>query len=161
MSVARDILLLLLAFALQTTWIDFLEVSSLKPDLILLVLIYIALRKGPLVATCMGFGIGFMQDIYLPVDLGLNALAKSLVGFAVGYGRTRIVADNIQVQVALIFGATLCHDMVYYLGTSAIGLIDLPYFWLRYGLGRAVYTALVGSFVSAGLSLKRQFFPSV
>ena len=161
MSVARDILLLLLTFALQTTWIDFLEIFSLKPDLILLVLTFIALREGPLVATYMGFGIGFVQDIYLPADLGLNTLAKSIVGFAVGYGRTRIVADNIQVQVALIFSATLCHDLVYYLGTSAIGLIDLPYFWLRYGLGRAVYTALLGTFISAGLSLKRQIFPSV
>ena len=160
MSVARDILLLLLAFALQTTWIDFLEVSSLKPDLILLVLIYIALRKGPLVATCIGFGIGFMQDIYLPVDLGLNALAKSLVGFAVGYGRTRVVADNMQVQVALVFGATLCHDLIYYLGTSAISLIDLPYFWIRYGIGRAVYTALLGTFFSTCSSLKRQLFSS-
>ena len=89
MNLIRYIFLLVLAFALQTTWIDFFEVSSLKPDLILLALTYIALREGPLVAICMGFGIGFMQDIYHPADLGLNALRKSLIGFAVGYGRSR------------------------------------------------------------------------
>ena len=160
MGTIRDILLLVLAFALQTTWIDFLEISSLKPDLVLLALTFIALRKGPLVATCMGFGIGFMQDIYLPADLGLNALAKSLVGFAIGYGRSRIVADNIQVQIALLFGAALCHDLIYYLGTSAIGLVDLPYFWLRYGVGRAVYTALLGTLISAGLTFRPHLFPA-
>ncbi len=160
MSAIRGILLLVLAFALQTTWIDFLEISSLKPDLVLLALTFIALRKGPLMATCMGFGIGFMQDIYLPADLGLNALAKSLVGFAIGYGRSRIVADNIQVQIALLFAAALCHDLIYYLGTSAIGLVDLPYFWLRYGLGRAVYTALLGTLISAGLTFRRHLFPA-
>ena len=159
MSAIRDILLLVLAFALQTTWIDFLEISSLKPDLVLLALTFIALRKGPLMATCMGFGIGFMQDIYLPADLGLNALAKSLVGFAIGYGRSRIVADNIQVQIALLFAAALCHDLIYYLGTSAIGLVDLPYFWLRYGLGRALYTTLVGALLYGCLQLRRRYLP--
>lgn len=152
-------LLLVLAFALQTTWIDFLEVASIKPDLILLTLTYIALRSGPLVAICMGFGIGFIQDIYLPADLGLNALTKSLIGFAIGYGRSRIVADNIQVQIGLLFGAVLCHDLIYYLGTSAINLVDLPYFWLRYGLGRAIYTALLGTLFSTGLTLRRHLFP--
>ena len=160
MTSIRHIFLLLLAFVLQTTWIDFLEVYSLKPDLILLVLVYIALREGPLVAICMGFGVGFIQDVYHPADLGLNALSKSLIGFVVGYGRSRIVADNIQVQIGLLFGAVVFHDLIYYLGTSAIGVIDVPYFWLRYGLGRAIYTALLGTFFSAGLTLRRLIFPT-
>ena len=151
---------LLLAFVLQTTWIDFLEAYSLKPDLILLVLVYIALREGPLVAICMGFGVGFIQDVYHPADLGLNALSKSIIGFVVGYGRSRIVADNIQVQIGLLFGAVLFHDLIYYLATSAIDAIDVPYFWLRYGLGRAIYTALLGTFFSAGLTLRRLIFPT-
>ena len=159
MNSIRLVFLLLLAFALQTTWIEFLAISSLKPDLVLLVLVYIALREGPQVATCMGFGIGFLQDIYLPADLGLNALTKSLISFAIGYGRTRIVSDNIQVQIALIFGAVLCHDFLYYIGTSAIDLMDMPYFWLRYGLGRAMYTALIGALLSTSITLKRRLFP--
>jgi len=160
MTSIRHIFLLLLAFVLQTTWIDFLEVFSLKPDLILLVLVYIALREGPLVAICMGFGVGFIQDVYHPADLGLNALSKSLIGFVVGYGRSRIVADNIQVQIGLLFGAVIFHDLIYYLGTSAIGVIDVPFFWFRYGLGRAIYTALLGTFFSAGLTLRRLIFPT-
>ena len=35
MDTARYALLLLLAFALQTTWLEFLAISSLKPDLVL------------------------------------------------------------------------------------------------------------------------------
>ncbi len=159
MNVVRHILLLLLAFVLQTTWIEFMEISSLKPDLILLVLIYAALREGPLTATALGFAIGFLQDIYMPTDLGLNSLVNSAVGFAVGYGRSRIVGDNIQVQVALIFGTVLVHDLLYYMGTSAISLADVPFFWLRYGLGRAIYTGLVGSIFSAVSLVRRRLLP--
>ena len=82
-----------------------------------------------------------------------------LISFAIGYGRSRILSDNIQVQIALIFGAVLCHDFLYYLGTSAIDLMDMPYFWLRYGLGRAMYTALLGALLSSSITLKRRLFP--
>ena len=160
MSVVRHVLLLVLAFVLQTTWVHFFEISGLKPDLILLVLVHVALRAGRLEATILGFGIGFLQDIYTPADLGLNALAKSIIGFSVGYGRTGIVADNIQVQVALVAGAVLVHDVIYYLGHSGIGLADAPFFWLRYGLGRALYTGALGVLLSASLLVRRRVFPT-
>jgi rod shape-determining protein MreD len=159
MDTIRYIFFLLLAFVVQTTWLDFIEVSALKPDLILLVLIYAALREGPLTATALGFAIGFLQDVYMPADLGLNALTKSAVGFSVGYGRSRIVGDNIQVQITLIFCTVLVHDLIYYLGSSAISLAEAPYFWLRYGLGRAIYTGLIGSLFSTVSLLRRRMFP--
>ncbi|MGY8823418.1 MAG: rod shape-determining protein MreD [Candidatus Latescibacterota bacterium] len=159
MNTVRHTLLLLLSFVLQTTWVELMEISSLKPDLILLVLIYAALREGPLTATVLGFAVGFLQDIYMPTDLGLNALVKSAVGFTIGYGRSRIVGDNIQVQVILILGTVLVHDLVYYIGTSAISLVELPFFWLRYSLGRAIYTGLIGSIFSAASLVRRRILP--
>jgi len=160
MSVVRHMLLLVLAFVLQTTWVRFLEISELKPDLILLVLIYVALRASPPEATLLGFGIGFIQDIYMPTDLGLNALAKTIIGFAVSYGRTGIMADNIQVQLALVCGGVLVHDLIYYLGCTGIALVDVPFFWLRYGLGRALYTCLFGAILSGFLLARRRLFPT-
>ena len=160
MHVVRHILLLILVFVLQTTWAHIFELFALKPDLILLVLVYIALRTGQIEATILGFCVGFFQDIHMPNDLGLNALTKSLVGFSVGYGRTGVVADSVQVQVALIFGAVLVHDLIYYLGSSGIGLADVPFSWLRYGLGRALYTCAFGALVSSALVLRRRVFPT-
>ncbi len=159
MDIARYALLLLLAFILQTTWVEFLAISSLKPDLVLLVLIFAALRQGSTPATLLGFAVGLLQDAYMPADFGLNALLKSTVGFAVGYGRSRVVGDSVQVQVALIFAAVLAHDLVYYVGTSAIGLADAPFFWVRYGLGRALYTGLVGAVFSTVAMLRQRILP--
>ena len=160
MTTVRHILLLILAFVLQTTWVHALEIFAVKPDLVLLVLVYIALRAGEFEATILGFCVGFLQDIYMPADLGLNALANSLIGFTVGYGRTGVVADSIQVQLALVFGAVLLHDLVYYLGSSIVALTDVPFFWLRYGLGRALYTSLLGVLISSTLLARRRLFPA-
>lgn len=155
MIAVRHILLLALAFILQTTWVDSLKVWSIKPDLLIITLSFIALRNGPIVGAYMGLGVGIFQDIYLPADLGVNALAKSLIGAGFGYCYARMVADSIQVQAALVFGAVICHDLIYYVGTGA----DLP-FAVSSILGRAVYTGLVSAVFFAGVAVKRHLFPT-
>ena len=155
MIAVRYILLFALAFTLQTTWVNFLKVWSVQPDLLIIMLNYIALRSGPVVGTYMGLGVGILQDIYLPADLGLNALAKSLIGAGLGYSHARMVDDSIQVQTVLVFVAVILHDLIYYLGSSA----DLPFEVINI-LGRAAYTALLNAVFFAGLVLKRHLFPA-
>ncbi len=160
MNVARHILLLILAFILQTTWIHAFEIIGLRPDLVVLVLIYIALRSGSFEATLLGFAIGLIQDIDMPHNLGLNALVNAIVGFAVGWVRLHITAETFLVQIALIFGAVLLHDLIYYIGDSSIVWSEIPFFWLRYGPGRALYTSLIGMLLSALLLLRRYLLPA-
>ncbi len=160
MSVLRNILLLALAFVLQTTWIQALELAAIKPDLILVVLIHVALRGGSTQGALLGFGVGFLQDIYMPADLGLNALLMGLTGFGVGYCRSGIVADDVKVQLALIFGTVLVYSLVFYLGSSGVAWMDVPYFWIRYSIGRAAYSSLVGALVFAALLLRSHFTPA-
>ena len=155
MIAVRHILLLALAFILQTTWVDSLKIWSIKPDLLIVTLSFIALRSGPVVGAYMGLGIGIFQDIYLPADLGVNALAKSLTGAGFGYGYARMVADSVQVQAALVFGAVICHDLIYYVGAGA----DLP-FEVSTIVGRAVYTGLVSAVFFTGVAVKRHLFPA-
>ena len=155
MLVVRHILLLALAFTLQTTWVDSIKVWSIKPDLLIVALSFIALRSGSVVGAYMGLGVGILQDIYQPADLGVNALTKSILGAGLGYSHSRMVADSIQVQVALVFGAVICHDLIYYVAAGA----DLP-FEMRVILGRAVYTGLAGAVFFTGAAVKRFLFPA-
>jgi rod shape-determining protein MreD len=154
-SVVRHVLLLLLAFVLQTTWLHLLAVSGLRPDLILVVLVHIALRTSQVESTVLGFGAGFLQDLYAPADLGLNALTKSLIGFAVSYGRTGVVADSVQVQIAFLCGSVVVHDLIYYLGSSGVSLATAPVYWLGHGLGQGLYTCVLGVLISVALVGRR------
>ena len=155
MSAVRHILLLALAFVLQTTWVDAIKIGSIKPDLLIVALSFVALRSGPLVGAYMGLGLGVFQDLYMPADLGVNALAKSLLGAGFGYSHTHMVSDSIQVQAALICGAVICHDLIYYVFTSA----DVSFEVVKI-LGRAVYTGLISAVFLAGLLIKRYLFPA-
>jgi rod shape-determining protein MreD len=151
MRIARNALLLIVMYIVQTTWIQAVEVAGMAPDLVMLVLVCIALGGGAVEATIMGFGIGFLQDVNMPADLGLNALANSVVGFAVGYGRGRIEADSLPVQVALVVGAVATRDMLFFLGTSGTPLVAAPLLWLRYSIGRAFLSGVVAAAVAGAL----------
>ena len=156
LTVVRHILYLALAYLLQTTWMHHLELYRVQPDLILLVLVFVAIASGHVQATILGFCVGFLQDASSPEDLGLNALAKSLVGFGVGVSRTGVMADTMRVRVVLICAAVLLHDLVYYVGYSGISMGEVPLFWLRMGICRALYTGLVGAaLIAAGQARRR------
>ncbi|MEE2659648.1 MAG: rod shape-determining protein MreD [Candidatus Latescibacterota bacterium] len=156
LAVVRHILYLMLALVLQTTWLHHFEIAGVLPDLVLLVLIYIALTTGQLEATILAFIVGLCQDSYAPADLGLNALAKSVVGFAVGFLRGGIMADTLQVQVAVVITAIGIHDFIYYVGASAYTMTEVSGLLLRYGLPRALYTALFALVLGCLLRLRRQ-----
>ena len=159
MSVLRHILLLVLAYILQTTWIYEISVADLRPNLVILILLFIALQTRSFEATILGFAIGFVQDINVPEELGLNALLNSLIVFGVGWLRLHITADDPKVQTVVVFGAALVHNLLYCVMDGALPWSDVLFFWARYGIGGAVYTSAIGAAVAAVLMLRRRMLP--
>ena len=150
MKIARNILLIVLALFLQTSWIEALAIWDLKPDMVVLVIVLAGITSGQIEATLLGFFSGFLLDIYAPPEwMGLNALAYSLVGFAVGYSRVGVVAEDVQVQAAIFFLSSLLHNVIYFVIYAISDPLNIGFLLIRYGLGTAIYTALVG----LGLSL--------
>lgn len=160
LTVARHVLYLSLAFVLQSTWLHHLQVADVLPDPVLIVIVFVALLSGHVEATVLGFLVGLFQDAYAPADLGLNALAKSIVGFGVGIGRSGVMADSAQVQVAILAAAVVVHDLIYYLGSSLTSFPEVPYLMLRFGLGRALYTCVIGLVVAWILRARRGLLPA-
>jgi rod shape-determining protein MreD len=148
------LLTVLLAFAslaLQATLVPHLAIAGIRPDLPLVVAVGLALWRGPLAGTLAGFFVGLAQDLTNPAFLGLNALAKSLLGYAVGSLRAHFDAHSLPAHAALLAVAVLVHDLVYLTVFTRLALSEL---FLGLGLRSvptAVYTAVVGSWALAAL----------
>lgn len=153
----RHLLYLTLAAILQTTWVHHIEIFEIQPDLILLVLVLIGATAGHIEATIFGFGVGLFQDAYAPANLGLNAFTKSIIGFAIGLGRSGVMIDTLHVRLLLVCGAVLVHDLIYYFGHSDIALANVPYYWLRYGIGRAFYNGVIAAIVISVFDVRRRY----
>jgi rod shape-determining protein MreD len=82
-----DITLTFLFILLQTTIAQYLAVAGLSPDIALIWIVYLSLRRGQITGTVAGFCTGLVLDLLSGSDgmLGLAALSKTIGGFTAGY----------------------------------------------------------------------------
>jgi rod shape-determining protein MreD len=126
-----------------------IEILGARPDFLVLVIVYGGLALGARTATIAGFLVGLVADSELPEYLGLNALALSVTGFWSAGIWDRLIRGNVLVQAAILFVASLSHDLIYYLVYYRNHMDLLVHFMGRYALLGGVYTAALGVFVYA------------
>jgi rod shape-determining protein MreD len=85
--IALYTLLSLLFILLQTTVVRFLSIERIVPDILLIWVVFIAVRQGQTAGTLAGFLIGLVVDFLSGADgmLGLASLSKTVAGFVAGY----------------------------------------------------------------------------
>lgn len=76
-----------------------LQIAGVTPDLPLIVVVLLALRRGPEFGCVAGFAAGLLQDAAGGGLLGVQALTKALVGFAIGAAGGRLSGTQPLVQV--------------------------------------------------------------
>src|ERR1700728_19572 len=77
-------------------------------DLPLVITVYFALgRRNPLQGTIMGAAMGLFEDALSHKPIGINGIAKTVVGFLAGSVGIRIDVDNHTIRVLLAFSLSL------------------------------------------------------
>lgn len=98
---------LVLATILQNTLADYLGGFGVKPDFVLIIVVYIGLFFGAFRGEILGFSGGLLEDILSGGPLGINALTKSIIGFLSGIIKKNLYPERIISQAAILAGATL------------------------------------------------------
>ena len=145
-SVAVEAGILLGALLLQQTLVRWISLGPVRPDLTLIALIALALRRGPVAGLYAGMALGLIQDVYAVETLGANALSNSLVGYVFGFFEDKVVKSLPATRILLLGAALTLHDVVFYLAAGFRG----GSFWmalLRQSAPSAVYTLFVGGWI--------------
>ncbi len=129
---------------LQMVALRKLSFGDISPDFPLLLCGLFALFRGPIQGSIIGFFVGLLQDLFNPAFLGLNALTKSLVGFALGQIGTKTVPENSLFLLCVFLFAALGHDFVYLLFYSGRDLGNLFAMFFSTAVPSALYTAIFG-----------------
>ncbi len=76
-----------------------LRIGGVAPDIPLIVVALLALRRGPEFGALAGFAAGLLQDVAGGSLVGAQALTKAVLGFALGLlgGRLRVTHPLVQV----------------------------------------------------------------
>jgi rod shape-determining protein MreD len=148
--------LLLLAALVQVSILSSIEVAEGHPDVVLVLLVAIALLRGPVFGACAGFWVGLVLDVASLGTVGLTSLLLTVAGYWAGrFGdvTTRASAHPPLIAVALAtpgvaFGSAVLHFMLgetvpashFFVAVLLPGLaLNLLLAYPLYGLARRLF----------------------
>lgn len=136
--------LVLLAF--QTTVVQLLSLRGITPDVLIVWVVYLALKEGQLRGTLWGFAIGLLMDLVSGDFLGLSALSKTICGFLGGYfyneNKTQITLGSYRFLL-IVLAVAFVHNIVYFMIFTRGTNIPLWQVILQLGLATTLYTTVI------------------
>jgi len=137
------------AVLLQSTVFSQLQLLGVRPELLYLVTIVIALHEGPNEGAIVGFTCGLAQDMFLDQPMGITALTLTLLGYAVGMARQYIVSPSPLVPTIVVAIATALGVGFYEIVTFLLGQFDAGFTYaVKVALLTAVYNAVLTPILS-------------
>lgn len=136
-------LLFLLSLALPGTVFYFFSWGGIKPDLVMLLVIYIALHMRRYPAVLWGLGLGLLEDLYFGRYLGMYGFTLTVVAYLTQRILDRWSRDNSVLTVLLVFLMTVIGQVLIGFLSAAAGLQQSLGDILRLALGTGLYNALL------------------
>ena len=104
---------ILVALVLQTTLAGLVIRGTAAVDLVLIVVVYIALKAGPVPGMVAGTVAGLIQDALSNPILGIGGLAKTIVGFLAGVLGTQFILTGPLPRLVMLVMATVLHAAIF------------------------------------------------
>jgi rod shape-determining protein MreD len=145
-TVIRILILSVITLFLQIYFIPLVEIIVWRPDLIVLLILYIGYSYGVVQGTLAGFILGVFQDSLSPIPIGISSLANCIVGFLAGQARQLKLSYNAKIllSILLILVQGSLFFLLYQFKTEA------TYFYLLVTrvFPNTLYTFLIGLLIS-------------
>lgn len=149
-AIALFILVALLAVVVQTTILPMTRLG--RPDLLLIICVYLGLHQHSLFGAVGAFLLGYLQDAFSGGLIGLNAFGMCLVFTVVYLMSRRLWVDNTVSKVVIVFLASMVKTVAI-LGLVAVFISeDLWRTIVRYLVFDAALAAIISPAVFAVLS---------
>lgn len=142
------IILSLLLVVLDSTLMKFLAIANIVPDILVIWIVYIAVREGQMAGTTAGFFIGLAAAMTGTSEgmFGLAPLAKTIAGFIAGYfyNENKMYNTLGGYQFIVIVGfSSLVHNILYFIIFLQGSGLSWTQSVLSYGVPSTAYTTVV------------------
>ncbi|MCK4655408.1 MAG: rod shape-determining protein MreD [candidate division Zixibacteria bacterium] len=107
--------LVLKVIVYQTLLADLLTVGSARPDLILILIVWLTLTRDLTWGVSFAFLAGIIEDSHTPQFLGLGAFLKIAGAVAVYLISRRVRTDRLIIKIGMVAAVVLAHDILYFL----------------------------------------------
>ncbi len=141
-------IILIVLLLLQSTLLGYVRIYNIKPNLLLIFVVSVALLRGNVEGAAVGFFAGLFLDMAFGKFLGFYTLLGLYLGIAVGSVNKRLYRENYLVIIFFTFiSTTLYEAAVYVLNTFMTGKIELLTPLTVKILPEAIYNSVVSIFI--------------
>ena len=143
MRSAAALAAIFVALSAQTTLAGYVFRGGAAIDLVLIVVVYVAIKSGPVTGVLAGTVAGIIQDALSGGILGIGGLAKTVVGFLAGVLGTQFIVTAPLPRFLILLVATALHAGIFMGLYTLLDLRQFPPLGPEL-VGQAVGNAVVG-----------------
>lgn len=140
-----QILIVILLFSIQTTWLAMFSIGGVIPDLALIWVVYCGAHYSRALGIGAGIVTGVMQDSLSGGLLGVNTLSKSFIGFFFSALKDKFFLEGV-IPIAFFLAVSSVFDgLVFYFSMNTVLEGKLASSFLYQSLpAYSFYNAVVG-----------------
>ncbi len=143
---------------LQSTILNKIAIRGVRPDLALIVLIFVSMRRGSMVGQVSGFVAGFFEDLMNVSPLGFHSLLRTLIGYLYGLLSGNVFIDPFLMPMILTVIATILKGFLAGIVSAVFGIASSGFITFTGRLWIEVaYNGVLAPFLFALLNLVRVF----
>jgi len=102
---------------IQLTIVNVISIGNIKPDLLLILVVFVALKRGPWVAAAIGILAGFMKDVF-GLGVYMNTLAMPLYAILMGIVKEKFyfIKENFLTELLAVLAICVLDSvlMIFY-----------------------------------------------
>jgi rod shape-determining protein MreD len=135
----------ILFLILQTAFFPFFPIQRVRPDILLVLTLYVAFLFPPIYGGILAFLMGYLMDLFSGNTLGFYTFSRPLVFFAAQFFKERFYVEGFSFQFLFTFIFGMIEGIVILMLMSAfqpISLRNLYPLLLNYLLPQSLFTGL-------------------
>ncbi|HIJ49937.1 MAG TPA: rod shape-determining protein MreD [Nitrospinae bacterium] len=115
-----QILIVIILFAIQTTWLGMCSIGGVVPDLALIWVVYCGVHCSRAMGIGSGIVIGILQDSLSGGLLGVNTLSKSFIGFFFATLKDKFYVEGVIPVAFFLVASSLFDGLVFYFSMNTV-----------------------------------------
>jgi len=143
-----QILIVIILFTIQTTWLGMFSIGGVVPDLALIWVVYCGVHCSRTMGIGSGIVTGILQDSLSGGLLGVNTLSKSFIGFFFATLKDKFYVEGVIPIAFFLILSSLFDGLVFYFSMNTVLKGEVASSFLYQSLPvYSIYNGLVGPII--------------
>ena len=101
----------LIIYFLQSNFFNWFTIAGVKPNLFIILTLFISLFAGAKIGTAYGIFFGIFLDVVIGRSIGISSIMYALVGAIGGYFDKNFSKDSRMTIMLMVIGTTLLYEI--------------------------------------------------